>query len=84
MFDNSKARTAELTRNNQRVCAEWYANARNGVRVHCLQRGWLSVEESAKYWQRSAEDHFIKTAHRMNLLQPMLQTCAYWQARVNG
>lgn len=72
-FDNSKPRTAELTVQNQVVCAEWYANARNA-----------KTPAEARYWQDGAAYHFVKTSHRMNILQPMLESCAYWHARCKG
>lgn len=72
-FDNSKPRTAELTKQNQDTCAEWYAYARAA-----------KTPTEARMWQDSAAEHFVKTAHRMNLLQPMLESCVYWHARCKG
>lgn len=65
-FNNNLPRTAELTAYSQTVCARFYANARNAK----------SAKE-AIMWQNSAAAHFVKTAHRMNLLEPMLATCYF-------
>lgn len=77
---------AEITVANQIVCAEYYANARN-----CAPRGGFiermdtnpvgKNERRALYWQRGAENHFIKTTYRMGFLDAMLAGCAYWQDR---
>jgi hypothetical protein len=63
----TQARKNELTVQNQQVCAEMYANAREGKQVTCILHGLLSKEQSAIYWQNGASAHFAKTAYRMGI-----------------
>jgi hypothetical protein len=51
------------------------------ARARCNMGVGPESDKEALYWQGGAAAHFVKTAHRMNILQPMLETCHYWHAR---
>lgn len=59
----------EITIQNQKVCAEYYAKARSGEVKEGIHPDF---PYDSAYWQRSAEHHFYKVAYMMGFIDELL------------